>query len=145
VIPSSELRAAAGANEAKGRRHARSTKYQAAILRIEPQHSHTVIRRTLDSGGGRPGRHEVVEARLSDVSRGGLGVETFAPLPLGTLVNVQGELHSASSCVGFRATAWVVHCIARATGAFRIGLNFERIECSELGCEHEDGFTVEPY
>jgi hypothetical protein len=135
----------AASKDATSRRHTRSTEYQAAGLRIEPQRSNTLIRRSLDAGGGRPGFNEIVEARLADVSRGGLGVETFTPLPLGTLVNVQGELHSVDTCIGFRATAWVVHCLARESGAFRIGLNFERIECWELDCEHEDGFTIDPY
>ena len=146
TIASSEVGVAVAASKtAKARRHERSIEYQASGLRIEPQYSHTLIRRAPNAGGGRPGRNETIEAKLSDVSRGGLGVETLTPVPLGTLVNVQGELHSVDSCLGFRATAWVVHCLARETGAFRVGLNFERIECWELDCEHEDGFTVEPY
>jgi hypothetical protein len=39
----------------------------------------------------------------------------------------------------------VVHCLAHEEGAFRIGLNFDRVDCWELSCEHEDGFAVDAY
>jgi hypothetical protein len=145
ATPSNRLKAQDdGGKKTAGRRHVRSGEYQTVGLRIEPQYSHASIYRAPDSGGGRPGRHEAIDATLIDVSKGGLGVESFTPLPLATLVNVQGELHSLDSCIEFRATAWVVHCLAREDGVFRIGLNFEKVDCWALDCEHEDGFTVNP-
>ena len=146
ATPSNRIKAQDDAGKKAGaRRHTRSAEYQTVGVRIEPQHSHASIYRAPDSGGGRPGRHEAIDTKLIDVSKGGLGVESFTPLPLATLVNVQGELHSLDSCVEFRGTAWVVHCLAREDGVFRIGLNFEKINCWALDCKHEDGFTVDPY
>jgi hypothetical protein len=146
ATPSNRIKAQDGhGNKASDRRHVRSADYQTVGVRIEPHYSHASIYRAPDSGGGRPGRHEAIDTKLIDVSKGGLGVESFTPLPLATLVNVQGELHSPDSCVEFRATAWVVHCLAREDGVFRIGLNFEKIDCWPLECEHEDGFTIDPY
>jgi hypothetical protein len=136
---------ASAGNKSDGRRHERTTNYQTVGVRIEPQYSHASIYRAPDAGGGRPGRHEAIDTQLVDVSKGGLGVESFTPLPLATLVNVQGELHSQDSCIEFGGTAWVVHCLAREDGVFRIGLNFENLNCWELDCEHEDGFSVNPY
>ncbi len=127
------------------RRQPRSAQYQAASVRIEPQFAQASIYRAPDPGGSRPRRCDFIETKLVDVSKGGLGVESLTPLPLATLVNVQGELHSLDSCVEFRGTAWVVHCLAREDGVFRIGLNFEKLDCWPLECEHEDGFTVDPY
>lgn len=146
ATPSNRIKAKDDASKkASARRHARSAEYQTVGVRIEPQYSHASIYRAPDSGGGRPGRLEAIDTKLIDVSKGGLGVESFAPLPLATLVNVQGELHSLDSCVAFRATAWVVHCLAREDGVFRIGLNFEKLDCWALECEHEDGFSIDPH
>jgi hypothetical protein len=146
ATPSNRIKAKDDASKkASARRHARSAEYQTVGVRIEPQYSRASIYRAPDSGGGRPGRHEAIDTKLVDVSKGGLGVESFTPLPLATLVNVQGELHSLDSCVEFRGTAWVVHCLAREDGVFRIGLNFEKLDCWALDCEHEDGFAIDPY
>jgi hypothetical protein len=130
--------------KSNSRRYERASDYQTVGVRIEPQYSHASIYRAPDSGGGRPGRHEAIDTQLVDVSKGGLGVESFTPLPLATLVNVQGELHSQDSCIEFRGTAWVVHCLAREDGVFRIGLNFENLNCWELDREHEDDFSINP-
>jgi hypothetical protein len=136
---------ASAGKQSEGRRDERTNNYQTVGVRIEPQYSHASIYRAPDSGGGRPGRQEAIDTNLVDVSKGGLGVESFTPLPLATLVNVQGELHSQESCIEFGGTAWVVHCLAREDGVFRIGLNFEVLNCWELDCEHEEGFSVNPY
>jgi hypothetical protein len=136
---------ASAGKKSESRRHGRTNNYQTVGARIEPQYSHASIYRAPDSGGGRPARHEAIDTNLVDVSKGGLGVESFTPLPLATLVNVQGELHSQESCIEFGGTAWVVHCLAREDGVFRIGLNFEVLNCWELDCEHEEGFSVNPY
>ena len=146
ATPSNRTKAQDAAGKKAGdRRHVRNADYQTVGVRIEPQRSHASIYRAPDTGGGRPGRHEAIDTKLVDVSKGGLGVESFTPLPLATLVNVQGELHSLDSCVAFRGTAWVVHCLAREDGVFRIGLNFEKLDCWALECEHEDGFAIDPY
>ena len=132
------------AAQENGRSHDRRTDYQTVGLRIEPHYSYSYasIYRAPDSGGGRPTRQDGIDGKLIDVSKGGLGVETLTPVPLATLVNVRGELHSVESCIEFRATAWVVHCLAREEGVFRIGLNFEKVDCWPLECEHDEGFEV---
>ncbi len=125
------------------RRHDRSRKFQTVGLRIEAEQSHASIYRAPDYGRAAP--HQVMDAHLVDVSKGGLGVETFAPLPLATVVVVRGELHSPGYCFEFRSRAWVVHCLAREDGCFRIGLNFSNVDARELACEHGPNGCLEPF
>ncbi len=144
VTPSNRTkRPAERRSSSNARRDERKADYQAVGVRIEPRYSHASIYRAPDTGGGRPGRVEAIDTKLIDVSKGGLGVESLTPLPLATLVSVQGELHSVESCLEFRGTAWVVHCLAREDGVFRIGLNFEKLDCWPLECEHEEGFSID--
>jgi len=127
----------------KPRLNDRSRKFQPVGLRIEAEQSHASIYRAPDYGRAAP--HQVMDAQLVDVSKGGLGVETFAPLPLATVVVVRGELHSPGYCFEFRSRAWVVHCLAREDGCFRIGLNFSSVDARELACEHGPNNCLEPF
>lgn len=80
ATPSNQFKAPDQASQkVSDRRHTRSAEYQTVGVRIEPQYSHASIYRAPDAGGGRPGRREAIEAKLVDVSKGGLGVECFTP------------------------------------------------------------------
>jgi PilZ domain len=135
----------AAAGDAELRKRPRTSHYRSVGLRIEQEQGATSAysaTRGLLSGFTRAAEKSAhrksIEASLIDVSKGGIGVETWVPLPLASLVKVAGELHSHGSCLEFESRAWVVHCLSRENGAFRIGLSFDRVTCRRLACRHSE-------
>jgi hypothetical protein len=125
----------AAAVNAELRKRPRTSHYRSVGLRIEPEQG---VRAAGIGGRGaeKSAHRKSIDASLIDVSKGGIGVETWVPLPLASTVKVVGELHSHGSCLEFESRASVVHCLSRESGAFRIGLAFDRVTCRRLVCRH---------
>ncbi len=66
-------------------------------------------------------------AKLVDASESGLGVETYVPLPVGSLVDIQGDLRQTGFSLTLEGQARVVHTRKCPEGVFRIGLAFEEV------------------
>ncbi|HYM08290.1 MAG TPA: PilZ domain-containing protein [Terriglobales bacterium] len=81
-------------------------------------------------------------AKLVDISDGGVGVETAAPLEAGSFVSIRGELHSTRFCVGLQGRVRVAHCKHVKGGLFRVGLAFEGAFCRNIHCDHHMGPTA---
>ena len=62
--------------------------------------------------------------KLVDIGAGGVGVETFAPLPEGSRVRVRGELRRAGFDLDLSGSARVSHSTEIFPGLFRAGLQF---------------------
>lgn len=82
---------------------------------------------------------QALATKLVDISDGGVGVETAAPLEAGSFVSIRGELHSTRFCVGLQGRVRVAHCKHLAGGLFRIGLAFEGAFCRNIQCDHHMG------
>jgi len=83
-----------------------------------------------------PGQRRMIPSKFIDAGEGGLGVKMLAPLAIGALVSVAGELHG-DYCLGLRGSARVAHCLCTEQGTFRIGLSFEKISYWGLHCQHD--------
>jgi len=66
-------------------------------------------------------------AKVVDFNRGGIGVDMFVPLPVGCLVEVEGDLHSADLSLSVQGRARVVHSRRDSDGNYRIGLELQEI------------------
>jgi hypothetical protein len=108
----------AGGGPAERRHHPRTKKYRADSLR-------------LDYAG------RALGAKLVDFSEGGVGLEMLGPLPLGSSVNLTGELRSADDCMDLRGSARVAHCQYPEDSVFRIGLSFAGMQQQEVECPEE--------
>ncbi len=112
-------KAPAAPERVERRKFTRSKKYRADHLR-------------LDYAG------RALGAKLVDFSEGGVGLEMLGPLPLGSTVNLSGELRSGDDCMELQGSARVAHCQYPEDSVFRIGLSFadmrrQQIECPEEG------------
>lgn len=76
-------------------------------------------------------------AKLVDFSEGGVGLEMLGPLPLGSTVNLNGELRSADDCMELSGSARVAHCQYPEDSVFRIGLSFAEMRRKEVECPEE--------
>ncbi len=83
-------------------------------------------------GGG------ILQARVTDLSDGGIGVEIAEPLEPNATVWLVGELHGTRFCVGLQGTAWVAHChrLLGSTSIYRVGLEYVALRCLHLPCCH---------
>jgi hypothetical protein len=113
-----EEQAPAAPQRTERRAHARSKKYRAEHLR-------------LDYAG------RALGAKLVDYGEGGVGLEMLGPLPLGSTVNLAGELRSADDCVELQGSARVAHCQYPEDSVFRIGLSFADMRRNEVECPEE--------
>jgi hypothetical protein len=108
----------AGGGPAERRQHPRTRKYRADSLR-------------LDYAG------RALGAKLVDLSEGGVGLEMLGPLPLGSSVNLTGELRSADDCMELQGSARVAHCQYPEDSVFRIGLSFADMRHKKVECPEE--------
>jgi hypothetical protein len=100
------------------RKSSRTKKYRAEHLR-------------LDYAG------RALGAKLVDFSDGGVGLEMLGPLPLGSTVNLTGELRSGDDCMELRGSARVAHCQYPEDSVFRIGLSFADMQRRQIECPEE--------
>lgn len=85
------------------------------------------------------GINQAMNARLLDVSQGGLGVAVASPLVVGDDVDVDGMLRRSGNFMLLRGRARVAHCSYQPSlPHFRAGLAF-----IELECQKPDGTPVE--
>ena len=68
-----------------------------------------------------------IPAKLVDASEGGLGVTTFVPLAVGSLVELDGHLDNGELQILLQGKARVVHCRSGEDGVFRVGLSLEEV------------------
>lgn len=113
-----EDKAPAAPERTERRAHGRTKKYRAEHLR-------------LDYAG------RALGAKLVDFSEGGVGLEMLGPLPLGSTVNLAGELRSADDCMELSGSARVAHCQYPEDSVFRIGLSFADMRRNEIECPEE--------
>ncbi len=66
-------------------------------------------------------------AKVVDFNPGGIGVEMFVPLPVGSLVEVQGDLRSEDLSVSVHGRARVAHSRRDSDGNYRIGLALQEM------------------
>jgi hypothetical protein len=79
------------------------------------------------STGRERGAGRIVAAKLIDGSEAGVGVETFVPLPVGSVVVVEGNLKEAGYALVLKGQARVTHAREMGNGTFRIGLWFDEV------------------
>ncbi len=68
-----------------------------------------------------------VPAKLADASESGLGVETFVPLSVGSVLELDGHLDNGELRIELQGKVRVVHCWSRDDGVFRVGLSLEDV------------------
>jgi hypothetical protein len=66
-------------------------------------------------------------ARVVDFNVGGIGVEMFVALQVGSLVEVEGDLHSDDLSLSVRGRARVAHTRRESDGNYRIGLALQEM------------------
>jgi hypothetical protein len=66
-------------------------------------------------------------AKVVDFNSGGIGVEMFVPLPIGSLVEVEGNLHSDDLSLSVLGRARVAHSRRDSDGNYRIGLALQEM------------------
>ena len=69
-----------------------------------------------------------MNARLIDMSEGGIGVEMHNPLPIGSKVNVEAEVEDGSETTRLSAHGHVAHCKFGEEAGFRTGVCFEDLD-----------------
>ncbi len=69
------------------------------------------------------GPARVLPARVVDISPGGVGIEALAPLAVGSMVSLAGQLQGENLQMGLSGRARVVRCSGDGDGRFRIGLS----------------------
>jgi hypothetical protein len=116
---------AAAPGRTERRKFSRTKKYRAEHLR-------------LDYAG------RALGAKLVDFSEGGVGLEMLGPLPLGSSVNLTGELRSGDDCMELRGGARVAHCQYPEDSVFRIGLSFADMQRRQIECP-EEGATGQSF
>ena len=78
------------------------------------------------------GINQALNARLLDVSQGGLGVAVGSPLIVGDDVDVDGSLSRKGAFLLLRGKARVAHCMYQPSlPHFRVGLAFIEFECQK--------------
>ena len=93
-----------------------------------------IVETTLESGA-----NQALNARLLDVSQGGLGIALTAPVAVGDDVDVDGSLSRKGAFLLLRGKARVAHCMyQKGLPHYRIGLAFE-----EFTCQTPDGTPAE--
>jgi len=84
-----------------------------------------IVETTLESGTNR-----ALNARLLDVSQGGLGIALTIPVAVGENVDVDGSLTRKGAFVLLRGRARVAHCVyQKGLPHYRVGLAFEELRC----------------
>jgi hypothetical protein len=111
-------KAPAAPERTERRTHARTKKYRAEHLRLDYA-------------------SRALGAKLVDFSEGGVGLEMLGPLPLGSTVNLTGELRSGDDCMELQGSARVAHCQYPEDSVFRIGLSFAEMRRREVECPEE--------
>ncbi len=115
----------------------RIEKFHSRDLKVGICQGYLSVFNGLYSGRGSARVLPVIDAKLVDVSKGGLGIETRVPLALDAFVTISSEFHSAGLCFELLAEAQVIHCTAiEEDGGYRCGLVFERVSASQLECDH---------
>ena len=98
------------------RKHPRSGKYEAQHLKLNAEGWE-------------------IDAKLLNLSNGGMRVETPVPQPVDSDVTVSGKLYGESSCMELEASARVTHCISVDGDACRLGLSFQEVKYRRLDRE----------
>jgi hypothetical protein len=113
------------------RQNPRYNDYQSEHFKIEPGYG-GASRLGSGSWGGR------IEARLIDISEGGLGVEVWVPLILDSFVNLSVELSRGEERMALEGQARVVHCFSgEDEQTYRVGLAFQNVSRRELSWSHD--------
>lgn len=92
-----------------------------------------------------PGTNQAMQARLLDVSQGGLGIALRLPLVVGDDVDVDGELSRKGTFLLLRAKARVAHCFhQKGLPPYRVGLEFQEFQCQTPDGTPAELITHEP-
>jgi hypothetical protein len=73
------------------------------------------------------GERRKLAAKLVDFSEQGVGLEMFAPLRVGSVVELDGCLQSTDLALSLAGRAKVIHAKRQKHGPYRIGLQIEEI------------------
>ncbi len=126
----------------KRRHEPRLGNYRARGLRVEVPGA--FVPPVFRDAHWRPANLAVLRLQLCDVSERGVGAICNVPLGVGSELVLSGELHSVDTCLDFQVPSYVVHCLCRQDGSFRIGWRFsEEPRCQALTCAHQQGFTLD--
>ena len=70
------------------------------------------------------GKTRSVAGKLVDASAGGVGIESFARVPSGAVLEIEGDLRNTDLALKISGRARVAHVSEVDNGRFRIGLQF---------------------
>ena len=79
------------------------------------------LRLTLPQDDGKP---RTVMAKLTDVSKGGIGIETFVRLRRGAVVEIHGDWYKPDLALRVNGRARIAHVSEVDRGRYKIGLQF---------------------